>query len=158
MATYKRYITIQPLHKLNIEVKVGKKYVRVMFSNGGTTNGGSATYTTSDEALQKALESTSMFGKVYRLQSSHQEVIPTVNEEPSVSDDAPETPEEQQKDESVSPKAAKGPSKEPIRFSTYNELRDWLVSEHGCIPAEVRTTDAALAKAAALNLNVILEK
>lgn len=161
MTTYKRYITIQQLHKLNIEVKVGKKYVRVMFSNGGSANGGSATYATSDEALQKALESSSMYGKVYKLQSSQQEATPVVTEEPPVSDNTPETNlEPQEQNAPVAPIAPIAPetNNEPIKFSTYNELRDWLVREHGCIPADVRSTEAALAKAAELKLNVILEK
>lgn len=159
MTTYKRYITIQPLHKLNIEVKVGKKYIRVVFSNGGTLSGGNATYTTSDEALQKALESSSMYGKVFKLQSAH-------NENPAPAEGPADGPEDTDNNP-IEDKEPKGQSShvndgaqgtEPIKFSTYNELRDWLVSEHGCVPADVRSTEAALAKAAELKLNVTLEK
>lgn len=160
MTTYKRYITIQPLHKLNIEVKVGKKYIRVVFSNGGTLSGGNAIYTTSDEALQKALESSSMYGKVFKLQSAH-------NENPAPVEGPADDPEDTDNNpiENEEPKGQSAPvindgakSVEPIKFSTYNELRDWLVSEHGCVPADVRSTEAALAKAAELKLNVTLEK
>lgn len=159
MTTYKRYITIQPLHKLNIEVKVGKKYIRVVFSNGGTLGGGNATYTTSDETLQKALESSSLFGKVFKLQGAQSVAV----ENPEPVGDTDKT--DNNPIEKTNPQGQPDPainsgsqSVEPIKFSTYNELRDWLVSEHGCVPADVRSTEAALAKAAELKLNVTLEK
>lgn len=152
MTIVKRYITIQPLHKLNVEVKVKKEYIRILFSNGGTVNGGNATYITSDESIQKALEESSMFGKMYRLQAAQNDGTP----EHTKKDEHPNDNEGQVP---PSPMGEEGDGAgQNLKFANYNELRDFLVSEHGCAPAEVRSTEAALAKAAELKLNVTLEK
>lgn len=153
MTTLKQYITVQPLMKMNVEVKTGKnKYERVLFSNGGTTSGGAAIYTTADEAIQKALESSPMFGVKYKLRYSHQEQETIIENSGEVNPKI--------KDENPGEGQPKGGDENPkeYTFSTYNELRDWLVNEHDCTPAQVRTTEEALAKAAELKLNVTLTK
>lgn len=149
MTIVKRYISIQPLHKLNVEVKIQKNYIRVLFSNGGTANGGNATYVTSDEKIQKALEESPMFGKIYKIQSAENDgsFSQTQDSSPMTSTSSTEHSEEQN-----------GTITEKLTFANYNELRDFLVSEHNCTPAEVRTTELAIAKAKELGIDVLIEK
>jgi len=147
----KIYETIGYRARLNIPVTIGKRVQRVEFSNGGLTSSGPARFMTCEDALQKALEASPLFNKTFRLKSTidlgEKKKIETV-------------PQTNALDTEVNPVAdtADTADTETLTFSNFNELRDYLVTEHNCPVAEVRTLDLAMATAAKLNLKVEISK
>lgn len=145
----KIYETIGYRARLNIPVTVGKRVQRVEFSNGGLTSSGPARFMTCEENLQKALEASPLYNKTFKLKSTIDlgekkkiEQVPVVV-----------------KDDDENAKQVINPTEEEtLTFSNFNELRDYLVSEHNCPVAEVRTLDLAMATAAKLNLKVEISK
>ena len=145
----KIYETIGYRSRLNIPVTVGKRVQRVEFSNGGLTSSGPARFMTCEENLQKALEASPLYNKTFKLKSTIDlgekkkiEQVPVVV-----------------KDDDENTKQVINPTEEEtLTFSNFNELRDYLVSEHNCPVAEVRTLDLAMATAAKLNLKVEISK
>ena len=162
MKTQKIYIATGNQARLNIEIKVKSKFRRVDFSNGGLSSNGNARLQTSDPDVQKALESSPMFGKMYKLQSQRQlqETEKQVEQEPaSQSKKQAISSEHMISPEGISPEGdnTNPDASEPIIFPNFNALRDYLVSEHGCPPAEVRSLDSALAAAKSLGIEVTIE-
>lgn len=143
MKIQKTYIATGNRAKLNLEIKVKGKFRRIDFSNGGLSTNGNARFQTSDEDVQKALESSKMFGDIYKLQSQKQLQEPNKKaaEEPAAA--------AAKKDEES--------AAEPIAFPNFNALRDYLVSEHECKPTDVRNLESALSTAKKLGLNVTIE-
>ena len=152
MKIQKIYIATGNRHRLNIEVKVKDKWQRVDFSNGGISINGNARFQTSDPDIQKALESSKMFGDMFKLQSQRQ------LEEPSKK--APT--EEQMKgnnrtgDEDTG-NGDGGDDDQVMTFPNYNSLRDYLVSEHGCKGTEVKSLNDAMETAKRLGIKVTIE-
>lgn len=144
----KIYETIGYRARLNIPVTIGKRVQRVEFSNGGLTSSGPARFMTCEDALQKALEASPLFNKTFRLKSTidlgEKKKIETVQQINAL-------------DTEVNPVADTADT-ETLTFSNFNELRDYLVTEHNCPVAEVRTLDLAMATAAKLNLKVEISK
>lgn len=150
MKTQKTYIATGNRARLNIEIKVKGKFRRIDFSNGGLSTNGNARFQTSDADIQKALESSPMFGDMYKLQSQKQlqEPVKTAEQEPAAKAAEDEGKEMGNRVQETG---------EPISFPNFNTLRDYLVSEHGCKPADVKTLDSALAAAKGLGLEVTIE-
>lgn len=151
MKTQKTYIATGNRARLNIEIKVKGKFRRIDFSNGGLSTNGNARFQTSDADIQKALESSPMFGDMYKLQSQKQlqEPVKAAGQEPAAK-------KAEQAQANGADNAEQGAG-EPISFPNFNSLRDYLVSEHGCKPADVKTLDIALATAKGLGLEVTIE-
>ena len=147
MKTIKTYITTDNTSRLSLELKVKGKYRRVEFSNGGLSMNGAATLQTSDEDIQKALESSKYFGSMFKLKSTRniQEPAKTVGP----------------KDNGTNNSGDKNPKDdedgETMTFANFNELRDYLVSEHNCKSSEVKTLADALETAKKLGLKVTIE-
>ena len=152
MKIQKIYIATGNRHRLNIEVKVKGKWQRVDFSNGGISINGNARFQTSDPDIQKALESSKMFGDMFKLQSQR------LLEEPSKK--APTEQDMRGGKEAENQEAYNGKDSgegEVMSFPNYNSLRDYLVSEHGCKGAEVKSLNEALDTAGRLGIKVAIE-
>ena len=122
---------------------------RVEFSNGGLTSSGPARFMTCEENLQKALEASPLYNKTFKLKSTIDlGEKKKIEQEPVVVKDGDENPKQV-----INPT-----EEETLTFSNFNELRDYLVSEHNCPVAEVRTLDLAMATATKLNLKVEISK
>jgi len=157
MKTQKIYIATGNRHRLNIEVKIKGKWQRVDFSNGGISINGNARFQTSDPDIQKALESSKMFGDMFKLQSQRQLEEPS-KKAPTEQDMQGGKEAENQGAENQEVDNGKDSEEGGVMtFPNYNSLRDYLVSEHGCKPAEVRSLNDALDTAGKLNLNVAVE-
>lgn len=152
MKTQKTYIATGNRHRLNIEIKVKGKWQRVDFSNGGISINGNARFQTSDSDIQKALESSPMFGDIFKLQSQKQipEALKNAQKEHEIENEDNNT----QGDELG---LTGNSGEESMSFPNFNSLRDYLVNEHKCKPAEVRNLNDALATAKKLGLDVIIE-
>lgn len=145
----KIYETLGYRARLNIPVTIGKRVQRVEFSNGGLSSSGPARFMTCDEQLQKAIEASPLYNKVFKLKS-------TINIEEQKTT---VIPAENKIEEDQNPNPAVEPKEEELMvFSNFNELRDYLVTEHNCPVAEVRTLDLAVATATKLGIKVEISK
>lgn len=140
-------------------VTVGDKTIRITFSNGGLTSSGNGRFTTSDEKLQEALEKNPQFGKSFRLQDTiiiEDTVAPKAKTVRSAK--AVNNTDKVQTDPIQEPAQEQAQTDEVLSFANFNELRDYLIDNHGCSAASVRTLNQAIATAKKLGLEVEISK
>lgn len=127
---------------------VGDKTIRIEFSNGGLASAGNGRYMTCDEQMQNALESHPEFGVSFRLQDTT-----VIDEETpaAVETDIDDLPNPEDESQEVA-------NDDTMSFANFNELRDYLVEEHGCSTASVRSLSLAMNQAKKLGLNVEISK
>lgn len=128
-------------------ITVGEKAMRIEFSNGGLASAGNGRFMTCDEQLQQALESHPEFGISYRLQD-------TID----VQDSTPAMPKQVEQDAEYDDTPVEQTDEETMVFANFNELRDYLIQEHGCSTASVRSLSLAIAQAKKLGLDVEISK
>ena len=140
----KIYESIGNRARLSIPVKINDRSRYIEFSNGGLTSSGAARYMTCDNKLQEALESSPLFGKMFRLRNVY-EIAPQPEQvQPEQVQCAQEPVPEQEE--------------QVLTFRNFNELRDYLITEHGCSMAEVRSMELAKTAAAKLKINVEISR
>lgn len=161
----KIYVTIGRVAKLNMPVTVGDRTIRITFSNGGLTSSGNGRFTTSDEKLQEALEKDPGFKKTFRLQDTIIDEDPVAPKAKTVRSakaakavETAEPVENVQNVENIQTVEAEEQTSEVLSFANFNELRDYLIDNHGCSAASVRTLNQAIATAKKLGLEVEISK
>lgn len=131
-------------------IAVGEKAMRIEFSNGGLASAGNGRFMTCDEQLQQALESHPEFGISYRLQD-------TIDVQDSTAA-MPKQPKQPEQDAEYDDTPAEQTDEDTMVFANFNELRDYLIQEHGCSTASVRSLSLAIAQAKKLGLDVEISK
>lgn len=148
MKTIKTYIAIGNSAKLNLEIKVKGQYRRIEFSNGGLAMNGNGKYQTSDEDIQKALESSKMFGVMFKLKATKNIAEPAKTTQPQNVSGTKLSGDQNPKE---------GGNDNAMTFASFNELRDYLMSEHNCKGSEVKTLNDALNTAEKLGIKAVIE-
>ena len=119
--------------KLVITVKIKGKWVSVVLSGGSYFPKNYGMIRTSDKQIQNALEKHPSFGKTFILENTEW-----------VDDGSPEE----------EPIAGKD---KPLEFNNFNELRDYLIKEHGKAPITVSTMVKAAREMEKLDLKYIIK-
>lgn len=169
----KIYETLGKRARLNLPVTVGERVVRVEFSNGGLTSAGNGRYITCDEAIQQALEKCAAFGKSFILKDTvkikeavRPVVVPlakstvegdgyTVEGDGYTVKDEDQNPNPTDED---SGEQLPTPEDDLLVFENFNQLRDYLITEHKCTASSVRSMPLAMEAAKQLGLNVEISK
>lgn len=115
---------------LTITVNIKGKTEALSFGSGSYSPRLYASLRTSNEAVQKALEKHYGFGKLFFLEDTKY-----------VSEPAP----------------AKVVEEKPLEFNNFNELRDYLIKEHGKAPITVSTMAKASREMEKLNLKYVMK-
>lgn len=163
----KIYETLGKRARLNLPVTVGERVVRVEFSNGGLTSAGNGRYITCDEAIQQALEKCAAFGKSFILKDTvkikeavRPGVVPLAKS--TVEDDGQNTVEDEDQNpnptDEDSGEQLPTPEDDLLVFENFNQLRDYLITEHKCTASSVRSMPLAMEAAKQLGLNVEISK
>ncbi|MCM1031546.1 MAG: hypothetical protein NC410_08940 [Oscillibacter sp.] len=126
----KSYILIYDF-SLSTPIDVNGKSVTVVFSGGSKPLRQNGEFCTSDEKLQKAIESDPGYGKIFKLYKTY-ESNQTVKREKKV-------------------------SLKEVSFTTVNEAAEWLVSK-GYSKSDVATSEKAIAAAKELGYDLKFEK
>ena len=108
-----------------IKLKYAGVDVSCHFVNGNIRFGKWATLTTSNEIVQRAIETSSLYGRV---------ILP---------EGAPIPIEEEDK-----------PKKDPSEITTWAEFRDLLVDEYGCDRSKISSPSAMKARAAEFGIQI----
>lgn len=118
---------------LSLTIKIKDKTEMLSFGHGSYSPKLFASLRTSNKELQAALEKHRAYGKLFFLENTEY-----------VSEPAPVKKEEKLLDK-------------PLEFNNFNELRDYLIKEHGRAPITVSTLAKATREMEKLNLKFTIK-
>ena len=145
----KIYETLGKRTRLSIPLTLGDRIIRVEFSNGGLMAAGNGRYMTCDKEIQDALESNPAYKKSYILKDVVKMQSQPIEQTESQASQEPKK---------ISEEVETNTENDTLQFANFNELRDYLITNHNCSAASVRSMSLAMTQVKKLGITVEITK